>query len=95
MSNDEFWRHPGMKMCIRVSSPKWDYGSQYIMKEVNILSCEEIYYRIQTQEDLMRNLRILSSGLYYLYDICKFYLLGTQLFHLQKEFVVINIIHIC
>lgn len=95
MSNDEFWRHPGMKRYIRVSSPKWDYGSQYIVKEVNIPSCEEICYRFQSQNDLMNNLRILSSGLYYLYGMRKFYLLGTQLFHLQKEFVLINGNHVC
>lgn len=79
-----------MKMCIKVSSPKWDYGSQYIVKEVNVPSCEEICYRFQSQNDLRNNLRILSSGLYYLNGMHKCYLLRIQLFHLQKEFVVIN-----
>lgn len=85
MSNDECWRHCGIKMYIRMSSPKRVYGSQYIMKEVNILSCEEICYSLQIQNGLMKNLRILNLGLYYLYSMSKFYLLETQLFHLQKK----------
>lgn len=55
------------------------------MKEVNIPSCEEICYGFQIQNDLMNDLSILSSDLYYFYGMRKFYLLETQLFHLQKR----------
>lgn len=49
MSNDEFWRHLGMQMYMKMSSPKWGYGNQYRVMEVNILSCEEIYYIVQSK----------------------------------------------
>lgn len=71
MSNDEFWRYLGMQMYIKIGSPKWCYENQCRVTEVNILSCEEIYYILQSKNDMMKNLRIFSSGLCYLYDMNK------------------------
>lgn len=69
MSNDQFQRHHGIQIYIKMSFPKWDYGRLYVVKKVNILSCEEIYYSLQSQNDLIKNSRILSSGIYYLYGM--------------------------
>lgn len=55
------------KMCI----PKWGYRSQYTVKEVNILSWEGIYYGPHSQNDLIKNSRILSADIYYLYGMNK------------------------
>lgn len=55
-----------MQIYVKMSSPKWGYGSQYIVKKVNILRCEGIYYSLQSQNDLIRNLRILNSDIYHL-----------------------------
>ena len=55
-----------MQIYTKTHAPKWSYGSQYIVKEVNILSWEGIYYSLQSQNDLIKNSRILSTDIYYL-----------------------------
>lgn len=66
MSNDEFEKHHAMQIFTKISAPKWGYEHQYIVKEVNILSWEGIYYSPPSQNDLIRNSRILRADIYYL-----------------------------
>lgn len=60
-----------MQIYTKMCTPKWGYGSQYTVKEVNTQSWEGIYYSPHSQNDLIKNSRILSADIYYLYGMNK------------------------